>query len=199
MEHTGRSLGWRPALDGLRGIAVISVVLFHFKTRPILDGGWVGVDLFFALSGFLITSLLLEEWLRSGSVSLPRFYVRRLLRLFPAFAAFMAIALFVRIVYRDAWFSGRQSVPDSLQNAAFGFGYVYNWALAYDLVSPASFGHLWSLAVEEQYYLIWPGVLLGLLRLGLSLRAIAAVTALLALASASVPELLPDASWGRGD
>jgi len=197
MESPNLPLGWRPTFDGIRGIAVVSVVLFHFKTRPLLDGGWVGVDLFFALSGFLITSLLLEEWWASGSISLPRFYVRRFLRLFPAFCAFVAVVVAVRLVYRDAWFTGHPTVHDTLENAAFGFSYAYNWALAFDLVDPVSFGHLWSLAVEEQYYLLWPGLLVILLRLGLSLRGLVLVTALLAVASASVPMLLDDPSWRR--
>ena len=81
MENPNLPFGWRPALDGLRGIAVLAVVLFHFNTKPLLPGGSLGVDLFFALSGFLITTLLIEEWLSSGGLALRGFYLRRFLRL----------------------------------------------------------------------------------------------------------------------
>src|SRR3990172_321373 len=133
MESPNLPLGWRPTFDGIRGIAVVSVVLFHFKTRPLLDGGWVGVDLFFALSGFLITSLLLEEWWASGSISLPRFYVRRFLRLFPAVGVFIGVVGAVRIVYRAACFAGYPTMHDTWLNAAFGFSYAYNWAVVFGI------------------------------------------------------------------
>jgi peptidoglycan/LPS O-acetylase OafA/YrhL len=82
-DGAGFWLGHRPGLDGLCGLAVLVVVLVHTQV-PFLPGGWAGVDIFFVLSGFLITTLLLEEWDRTGSISLRHFYLRRALRLLPA-------------------------------------------------------------------------------------------------------------------
>src|ERR1700729_282784 len=87
-----RHLGRRPVLDGVRGIAILLVMLSH---TGILPNGYVGVDLFFALSGFLITSILYEEWERSGTISLPRFYERRARRLLPALGVLLVVALIV--------------------------------------------------------------------------------------------------------
>jgi peptidoglycan/LPS O-acetylase OafA/YrhL len=197
MDKSNLPLTWRPALDGLRGIAVVCVVLFHFKTKPFLPGGSLGVDLFFALSGFLITSLLVEEWLVTGTVSLRRFYLRRFLRLFPALFAFIAVVAGVHMVFRDATFTGQPSVIDTLENVVYGLAYVYSWAIAFDSVRSFGFGHLWTLSIEEQYYVVWPALLLVMLRVGLPLRAVVAVTGLLALLSASVPWILGDATWRR--
>lgn len=197
MGNPNLPLGWRPALDGLRGLAVVAVVLFHFKTNPYLRGGWIGVDLFFGLSGFLITTLLLEEWLASGRIALGKFYARRLLRLFPAFAVLILAIALVRIVWRDAAFTHDPSFGDTLKNVIFAVAYIHNWGMAFDVLDGENFGHLWSLAAEEQYYLLWPGALILMLRAGLPLRTIAAVTLCLAALSASVPFLLPDAGWRR--
>lgn len=197
MGNSNLPLGWRPALDGLRGVAVVAVVLFHFKTNPYLRGGWIGVDLFFGLSGFLITTLLLEEWMASGRIALGKFYARRLLRLFPAFAVLILTVAVVRTVWQDATFTRDPSFGDTLENVIFAAAYVHNWGMAFNVLDGAHFGHLWSLAVEEQYYLLWPGALILMLRAGLPLRTIAAVTLCLAAVSASVPFLLPDAGWRR--
>src|ERR1700685_2196804 len=90
-----RRLGHRPVLDGLRGVAILLVMLTHTSVLP---NGYVGVDLFFALSGFLITTLLYEEWDRAGSISLRRFYGRRARRLLPALALLIAVALLVNVL-----------------------------------------------------------------------------------------------------
>ncbi len=191
------TLGWRPALDGLRAIAVVCVVLFHFNTKPRLPGGSLGVDLFFALSGFLITTLLIEEWYTTGTISLGRFYVRRFLRLFPAFFAFVVVVVGVKVVFRDTEFAGHPAISDTLENAAYGLAYVYSWAIAFDSVESFGFGHLWTLSIEEQYYLVWPVLLLVMLRLRLPLPAVIAVTGVLALLSTSVPWILGDPTWRR--
>jgi peptidoglycan/LPS O-acetylase OafA/YrhL len=197
MENPNLPFGWRPALDGLRGIAVLAVVIFHFKTKPLLPGGSLGVDLFFALSGFLITTLLIEEWLSSGTLSLRGFYLRRFLRLYPALLLFVVVAVGVYVPFHDASFTRRPPVHDTLTNAGLGLAYVYSWAIAFDRVPPSGFGHLWSLSVEEQYYVIWPGLLLLMLKCRLSLRAIIAITAALAIVSACVPAMLGGAPWHR--
>lgn len=145
---TGRKAnGHNPALDGLRGVAILMVMLFHFG-MPGATAGFLGVTVFFTLSGFLITGLLANEWDRTNNVSLRRFYTRRALRLLPA----LCFLLIVWSPFRS---------PIEIAAAA---SYFTNWIISYNLVSSLEFGpfgHLWSLAVEEQFYLIWPIVLLA--------------------------------------
>ena len=148
-----RVLGYQPALDGLRAAAITLVVCFHFFG---LSGGYLGVDLFFVLSGFLITTLLLEERARYDAISFGRFYLRRALRLFPALWVFLAASL---VIYA-ALGSG---VRGQLKAVLFGLTYTTNIAVAAGHAD-LRFGHLWSLAVEEQFYLVWPIVLVLVLR-----------------------------------
>lgn len=152
-----RRLGYVPALDGIRGVAIALVIGQHywFHMRGPLTGA-TGVEIFFVLSGFLITTLLLEERDRTGSFDLRRFYVRRARRLFPALA--------ILLVFYVAARHGR-----GLEQAALGGLYVGNIAMAWSphllaLQSMAGLGHLWSLAQEEQFYAMWPAALLLLLR-----------------------------------
>lgn len=147
--RAGTELGYRPGLDGLRAVAVLLVVARHVTAEDQLVGfGWVGVGMFFVLSGFLITSLLLEEHAATGAVSLPRFYRRRACRLLPALALLLV-----------AWWA---VAPDAGLATA---GYVANYAVAggADL---GPFSHAWSLAVEEHFYLVWPVAFLWLARRG---------------------------------
>jgi peptidoglycan/LPS O-acetylase OafA/YrhL len=156
-----RGGGFRPDIEGLRAIAVLSVMVYHVAPG-LLPGGFVGVDIFFVISGFLITSHLASEQVRTGRISLPRFYARRALRLIPAATATLVgtVVAVVLFVPRAFWvqFGG------DVIAAAF---YVVNWTLAAqsidylaedNAVSPVQ--HFWSLAVEEQYYLIWPVLML---------------------------------------
>ena len=145
------------ALDGLRGLAVIAVLFFHAGK---LQGGFLGVDLFFALSGFLITSLLLTEVETRGRVDVLAFWGRRFRRLLPAVLLLLVAVTIVTTIVA--------SVPEraaTLNDGPWAQGYIANWhAIAghrdywasFDL--PRMFGHLWSLAIEEQFYLIWPVV-----------------------------------------
>jgi len=148
-------LGYRPALDGLRAVAVLAVMLHH---SGLLPGGWLGVDVFFALSGFLITTLLLEEYERTGEVSLRRFYLRRALRLLPALLGVLVVFGAVIITKSEA--GEVTSVVLRLMAVLF---YVANWAMMYGFgLYPLA--HMWSLAVEEQFYAVWPLAMLVLLR-----------------------------------
>jgi peptidoglycan/LPS O-acetylase OafA/YrhL len=148
--------GYVPALDGIRAIAVTAVVLFH-SGFSWFRWGYAGVDLFFVLSGYLITSLLLKERDESGWIDLAFFYQRRMLRLFPALAV-----LLIAFAAYGAFFANKTQV---LQEIAIVMFYVGNWTRAFDLGLPVYLSQTWSLAVEEQYYLVWPVLLIGLLAL----------------------------------
>lgn len=149
-------LGYRPSLDGLRAFAVLTVMANHYS--HFFRGGQVGVDVFFVLSGFLITSLLLEEWTRTSGISLRNFYSRRALRLFPALLALLSVAEgFALLRLRGAYF---WTVQRSILGALF---YAANWMRIVDISSMGPIPHTWSLSVEEQFYLIWPPLLLLLL------------------------------------
>jgi peptidoglycan/LPS O-acetylase OafA/YrhL len=152
-----------PALDGLRGLAVAGVLAFHGGH---LTGGYLGVDLFFVLSGFLITSLLLREWGTTTTIGLRRFWERRARRLLPAiFGLLIGLAVYVVV-----W--AKPYEYDSIRAAALGTVlYVANWqALAtghgyWDLfTTPSPLQHTWSLAIEEQFYLVWPVLVFAVLR-----------------------------------
>ena len=185
MEVVGPAprLGYRPALDGLRTVAVGLVVAIHSieilvpsLTHRLLAGGFLGVDLFFVLSGFLITTLLLEEHLTTGRLALGRFYARRGLRLIPAVVVVLACHVVWAVV---------TGVPrgDETESVAFVLLYVANWAFAAGHLVAPGLAHMWSLAVEEQFYLLWPLLLLLLLRFLPSRRALIAGLVIGVLAS----------------
>lgn len=158
-----------PALDGLRAIAVIAVVAFHAKL-PGLRGGFLGVDVFFVLSGFLITGLLLAEIERTGRLDLASFFARRAVRLVPALLVMLAgFALVAPFFLRDV------DVGTELQMSGL---FISNATYALWQV-PDFTRHTWSLATEMQFYLIWPLVMLALCRL--PSRALIAVLATLFL------------------
>jgi peptidoglycan/LPS O-acetylase OafA/YrhL len=147
-------LGYRPALDGLRGIAVILVVLAH--ARLLANAGGVGVHIFFVLSGFLITSLLLVEVDSADRIDLLAFYRRRAARLLPALLA-VCLAIGVYLVLNGQ--------PERLLPEVGGaLSYVGNW-LQIAGVDLGLTSHTWSLAVEEQFYLVWPLTMLMLVRI----------------------------------
>jgi peptidoglycan/LPS O-acetylase OafA/YrhL len=172
-------LGHRPSLDGVRGVAIACVVLNHTVGYPAM--GFTGVDLFFVLSGFLITTLLLEEYAQNGQVSLGNFYRRRALRLLPALVAFLAVFLVyasVRGLVRGGTFD------QALFGVAAGLGYFTNIAMGIEPSTiPYELRHLWSLAIEEQFYIVWPPllffVLRGRKRLALGVLALAVVFSVL--------------------
>jgi peptidoglycan/LPS O-acetylase OafA/YrhL len=151
-------LGYRPALDGLRTIAVMPVLLAHAGVRAI-GGGNFGVDIFFVLSGFLITGTLIEEWRRDGCIRLKNFYWRRAARLFPAlFLVLVLWTLYVLCFDRKV----------GIFFAVYVLFYVANWVRAYHFAGDPGLGHTWSLSIEEQFYLVWPPVLVWLLKSGRS-------------------------------
>jgi peptidoglycan/LPS O-acetylase OafA/YrhL len=151
-----------PGLDGLRALAILPVIWHHATPRllpGILGKGAVGVDLFFALSGFLITTLLLRERRATGTVRLGAFYARRSLRIFPLYYVVLGFyALRALQTHGDSVVA--QHFLDGL---VFHATYTANWLLNYAVPHPVMFAFSWSLCVEEQFYLIWPG-LVALLR-----------------------------------
>jgi peptidoglycan/LPS O-acetylase OafA/YrhL len=157
-------MGYLPGLDGIRALAVIGVLLYHADLTWV-SGGYLGVDVFFVLSGFLITTLILEEYDRSGGVRFSQFYLRRARRLFPAVVVLLAVVgVAAALVYRDA---AGQVRADSLASLF----YVNNWKYVIDQMSyfefigrPPMLKHLWSLSVEEQFYFVWPAVAFLLMR-----------------------------------
>ena len=146
---------WRRDIDGLRGLAVLAVLGFHFFPAWV-QGGFIGVDVFFVISGYLITSILLRD-LRDGSLSIASFYMRRVRRLFPALALVLAsvLALGWACLYSDEYASLGAHV-------AGGAGFVANLQLWREsgyfdaAIESKPLAHLWSLGVEEQFYFLWP-------------------------------------------
>jgi peptidoglycan/LPS O-acetylase OafA/YrhL len=151
--------GHVPALDGLRGLCIIAVIGFHAGV-PLFQAGYLGVDGFFVLSGYLITSILLKERDRMGRISLRAFYTRRALRLLPALTVFLAACLAYTMYYTDG--ARRVVGMESIRYTAL---YLGNWLdmTQGDSAQMGMLTHTWSLAVEEHFYLVWPLVLILLL------------------------------------
>jgi peptidoglycan/LPS O-acetylase OafA/YrhL len=204
--------GFRPDIEGLRAVAVSLVLLYHAAV-PGFGGGYVGVDVFFVLSGFLISGLLLRELETTGSISLPSFYARRLRRLLPAVALLVLVTVVVSVVVLSPLRAG--------DVAADGFAaalYASNLRFAVQAtdylqseLAPSPLLHLWSLGVEEQFYLFWPALLLVATRTGANRRirvgivAVTVVAASFALSSwlttANAPWAffsLPTRAWELG-
>ncbi len=176
-----------PALDGLRGTALLGVLFFH--ANGALPGGYLGVDLFFVLSGFLITSLLLKEHEDTGRIALSTFWVRRARRLFPALLSLMpAVALY------GAFFAKPTELRGLRADALATLGYVANWRAIFTqrsywelFAAPSPLEHTWSLSIEEQFYVVWPLVIWLVLRRG-TRRSVLFLS--LALMAASVAAML---------
>ncbi|GAA2573701.1 SGNH hydrolase domain-containing protein [Winogradskya consettensis] len=159
----GAHLGFRPDIEGLRAVAVVLVVLSHAGVSR-LEGGYVGVDVFFVISGFLITTLLVKELGRTGTISLTSFYSRRATRLLPASTLVLVATLI------GSWlFLPSTRFASIAKDALFSTFYGINWRLAAEgtdylnaTAAPSPLQHLWSLAVEEQFYFVWPLLLLAI-------------------------------------
>ncbi len=179
-------LTYMPALDGMRGLAVMAVLFYHGGAAW-MDGGYLGVDAFFVISGFLITTLLLEEWGRTGKVALGAFWIRRARRLLPALLLVLAgVAMYA------VFLASASSLPGIRLDGFSTLGYVANWRLVATQQSyfetfsvPSPLRHTWSLAIEEQFYLLWPLLVVGVMRISRnSLTALTALTSFLATISA---------------
>jgi len=183
--------GYMPGIDGLRALAVFAVILYHFRFS-FTAGGFLGVTLFFVLSGYLITDLLLNEWDNKGKISLAKFWSRRAKRLLPGlFVLLLTLGTFVTLFRPDLMNKLR---PDMLA-AVF---YYSNWWDIFHKISyfdnfgtPPLLNHLWTLAVEEQFYILWPLLMIAGLKVCRSHKRVLAGAILFgALLSAAVMALL---------
>lgn len=147
-------LGYVKALDGVRAIAVVAVLVFHVY-EPRFKYGFNGVTVFFVLSGFLITTTLIEEWRDGGAINLGKFYRRRALRLLPAATLMVLVSL---LPFNPGGYRTRG------KSALVALVYLSNWAEAFHWTDMRSLSHTWSLAIEEQFYLLWPLLLILLLK-----------------------------------
>ena len=151
-----------PGLDGLRGIAVLAVIIYHADVS-MLVGGFLGVDVFFVLSGFLITALLIDELTKTNTVDRARFYMRRIRRLMPALFLVLFFSVLVSGLFvLDAAYHVRRDLP-------WAITFVLNWSYLFfeqsyfvNISRPPLLQHLWSLSVEEQFYVVWPILLVAL-------------------------------------
>lgn len=153
-----QSESYNPSLDSLRGLAVLAVVAGHAghyffsqDNNPV-PGGFLGVDIFFVLSGYLITGILLRDLHGQGKIDYSRFYTNRFLRLIPAL-------LFLMVVYAIALVLAGKTDELNLGNILAILFYYFNWYIVSTLDTPEGLGHLWSLSVEEQFYILWPVLL----------------------------------------
>jgi peptidoglycan/LPS O-acetylase OafA/YrhL len=188
---------FRPDIEGLRAVAILAVLAFHARL-PFLQGGFIGVDVFFVISGYLITGLLLRELRGSGRIDLPRFYARRARRLLPAALVVIAVTLVASwILLPDIDF------PDVARDGAAAAVYVSNYRFALVATdyfaaqsAPSPLLHYWSLGVEEQFYLFWPLLLLVAARLW-AVRRLWAVAVAVAVASFALSLWITqvDAPW----
>jgi peptidoglycan/LPS O-acetylase OafA/YrhL len=185
--------GFRPDIEGLRGLAVLVVLLFHANLAGV-TGGFVGVDVFFVISGFLITGLLLRERERAGRIGLAHFYARRVRRLLPAatFVLLLTLIVAMEVVAPLDW-------PGVALDGAAAALSVANlrFALAagdyFSVVTlPSPFLHFWSLAVEEQFYLVWPALILVVARGSRPARRIAIALVAIVVASFAANVVVTD-------
>ena len=174
-----------PGIDGLRAVAVAAVFLYHADLSW-MPGGFLGVDVFFVISGYLITSLLIAEFEDRGRIALGRFWAGRARRLLPALFALLAVCLVIGATLQRGKLIGLRG------DALASIFYVANWRFIFSHESyfaqfgrPALLRHLWSLAVEEQFYLLWPPLFLIGMRL-LRRSALAALVALGAIGSTAL-------------
>jgi peptidoglycan/LPS O-acetylase OafA/YrhL len=163
---TAKNLPFRPDLQGLRGVAILLVILAH-SNLSIFAGGFIGVDVFFVLSGYLITRLLLSELQNNGRISFARFYARRLKRLFPALVLMLVVTTLVTM-----WLLSGVEARSQLASSPFAISWSSNLYFSFvtfdyfdELANRDLFLHTWSLGVEEQFYLVWPIFLLILYRI----------------------------------
>ena len=199
-----------PGLDGMRALAVAAVIVYH-TNNGWLPGGFIGVEVFFVISGYLITLLLIGEHEKTGRIRLKEFWMRRARRLLPALFLMMSMLMIYTAIFE------RDTLGKLRGDVIAGVAYVTNWYQIWTgagytaLLDFAPLRHLWSLAVEEQFYLVWPLVMVALMRLGrrrlpeisrwlvVAALLIAVITGLLYHpGQLGTPEVAPEAFWSVG-
>ncbi|OKL46291.1 hypothetical protein BSR28_07060 [Boudabousia liubingyangii] len=186
---TGDQGGRIPGLDGLRALAIAAVLIYHLHPAA-LTGGFIGVDIFFVLSGFLISTLLLRHYQQFSNLNLANFWVRRARRLIPAVLTLVLVCTpIAALTNRDLLVGIRRQLAGALT-------FTTNWveifagSSYFDRTSPIIYANLWSLGVEEQFYVLWPLILIALIWAGKTWQARAGLTGLMALLSATAMALL---------
>ena len=186
-------------LDGIRALAIMLIIAYHYwpAGNKFLSGGFIGVEVFFVISGFIITYILLKEWEKKNKIDLKNFWIHRIRRLFPALILLLLVVVFSAVVLpgisANVESSGMAAFAKFLPDfenelaalkyqAVTGFCYVINWYFIFQGKSyfeitdrPPLFGHLWSLSIEEQFYLIWPLLLIFALKFGKNRRILVVV------------------------
>lgn len=178
MTHQQQHPDYLPGLEGVRAFAVLAVILYHLDIPGVFASGFLGVDIFFTVSGFLITAQLIRQFQTHGTIAIGTFYIKRARRLFPAVLALLIFCILITewLVQDAAWRTRSDLLP-----ALF---YFSNWWQIFSEQSyfemagrPALLQHLWSLAIEEQFYIVWPLLLLLVMRyLGLRVLAVTALS-----------------------
>lgn len=183
--------GYYPALDGVRGWMAFGVLLAHIHL-PWFPGAMVLMELFFVISGFLITSIIWRSAARHGNIQLVEFWKRRLLRLYPVLILVVVVSCALACILLE------DPVP-SLKDGLVTLLYVSNFTKLYDYVWPTIFGQTWSLGIEEQFYLLWPLLFFGLLKLRMKAAGAAAVLILIAVACTlwKIHLITSGAPWSR--
>lgn len=208
-----KNTGYLKGLDGIRALAIILIIAYHYwpAGNKILKGGFIGVEIFFVISGFIITHILLEEWEKKKKIDLANFWIHRIRRLLPALIALLLVVIFSAAIApgisTNAESSGMTTlakfVPDFENElsalkyqAVTGLFYVINWYFIFQGKSyfemtdrPPLFGHLWSLSIEEQFYIFWPLFLILILKLGKN-KKVFPVIACLAIFAFSVAMMI---------
>jgi len=156
MDTKAVKTGYLPELDGIRAIAILMVVAVHAHI-PFAPGGFIGVDLFFVLSGYLITSILLKEHNKNGTIDFKRFYWRRGLRLLPALTVLLILFIAFGLLFQ-------LDMQILIRDVTIVFFYAASWSRALYNIPPDWLGHTWSLSIEEQLYFLWPLILIKLNR-----------------------------------
>lgn len=169
------SLTFSPALNGLRGYAILLVIIFHASPHDWLIGGFLGVDIFFTLSGFLITNLLIKECFSNNRINLKNFYLRRCLRLLPALGLVIAGFTIFSLIAFD-----KGAIVRGAIDSAIVLLNVANWPRAFGIWRPEWLGNTWSLSIEEQFYILWPPILYFLTKKSIQLHTILKVVLTLA-------------------
>lgn len=177
INEDGFKITYLPCIDGVRAFSVIAVIMFHGGI-PFLRGGFIGVDIFFVISGFLITSLLIKEKQKTGGINIVNFFTRRVLRLIPALIALLLIFNIFSIFAME-----KDIAVNNFVDSFIVLFYSADWTRAMGLQRPDWLGHAWSLSIEEQFYIIWPFIFLVLLKILKDYHFIALVVLIMALAS----------------